>query len=792
VTFDAPVLEMMLRCQLEGYLVFDSLLLSDLDTLLDEFVTQIFVRPRTESVQFLEAVIHALEQCSDRVLLESHLGAIVLTALFCETDRLSAGREILLLVAQTFVPGSSSLVEEAATFAFVPALLPIATEQVIHLALGMLSSDRDFGHVRRIVSFLRPWFQNLRLVPANACIAPGVPAKFRKFTILSFFEKMLAVSRSLTEQLSEVFAELWTVLLSAADNHRMVLLCLFESPHLPVKERVFGQLMHHDAALICRYLAKRCRFAYWYHVRTVLSRPVSGLQWMFRVLKKAFTDHGGFDTEPTLVIALHFALLFIENAGSLYDTLVKFYCLPVDAIAAWHMDAQTGTPRVNGTITRLAELFESVPGLTTSWADEALRWVLACGDITPAYRSLVIFNALGGQIDSEMCAALARAVAFHVEHAREDAGPLIGEAFHLLERNLTDVRVAEFSFRFAAAFLRCPVFRAGCVSRAMPLFMAGTDNPFLGASARSVLVLAFLPFAPRLETDGEAQRTLLAVLQRTDSPALRCVIAPFQRAALPFVELDPYDEAAEATMSVAQVNTAVALLTAMAETASRQLADSVLAVATRLITERSRDVNRDGLAPIYRFALKRVALLPEALEFVRAVAKIDPAIANEKEGSSTAETHIMDVAKEVSALGKDAGEPPPITNCKNIADLTGMINQTNPPKISPFATDREIYLALAQDNRNMRNEEQGTRGHALSKSRSNSKSVIIPNRSFVLAAAMQNLGIANVKFAPLVAEKINATMLDIPGVGDGAWQFMIQPEDFLDLEDVTDAVTPAT
>jgi hypothetical protein len=148
---------------------------------------------------------------------------------------------------------------------------------------------------------------NLRLVPANSWIVQGIDARFRKFTVLSLFERMSG--------------ELSCVLLDAADNHKVVLMCLFEARDAAMKERVFAALMHHRAPMICR-------FSYWYFMRTQRREAPAALAWVLSVLKFAFTDHGGLHAEPALVTALHLALVFVEEFAAFFDAFVPVHALP--------------------------------------------------------------------------------------------------------------------------------------------------------------------------------------------------------------------------------------------------------------------------------------------------------------------------------------------------------------------------------------------------------------------------------------------------------------------------------
>jgi hypothetical protein len=100
---------------------------------------------------------------------------------------------------------------------------------VIYLSIEMLSGCQSVGIGHQIVTFLRPWFNNLRLVHTTNCIVQGIHGEFRRFTIPSDFGKMDSISRDFSDEFNNVFDELWSVLLREADNHRMAFLFSFES-----------------------------------------------------------------------------------------------------------------------------------------------------------------------------------------------------------------------------------------------------------------------------------------------------------------------------------------------------------------------------------------------------------------------------------------------------------------------------------------------------------------------------------------------------------------------------------
>jgi hypothetical protein len=81
--FDRSLLDLGLKCQLDGYFILDRLLLFHMDGLLDEFFRQMYLLNGTESVQFRDAIVTVVVTLNDHAPLVSHVGALILAGLFC-------------------------------------------------------------------------------------------------------------------------------------------------------------------------------------------------------------------------------------------------------------------------------------------------------------------------------------------------------------------------------------------------------------------------------------------------------------------------------------------------------------------------------------------------------------------------------------------------------------------------------------------------------------------------------------------------------------------------------------
>jgi hypothetical protein len=357
----------------------------------------------------------------------------------------------------------------------------------------------------------------------------------------------------------------------------------------------------------------------------------------------------------------------------------------------------------------------------------------------------------------------------------------LGECFVFFVQHLDNHEVAAFAFPFATAFLQCNVFEASCLDKAMPIFIHCQKEPLLAAAARRILVLAFAPFAPQLETSQYARSLFIDILKVIDAPVLYVVAASFLADNLPFSGVDrTYDQILELSLTADQLSLAVQLLTAMTRTASSRLADSILHVMTDVSTRHEADiVNCDHLARMYTFAVRRLGVLPSAFGFVSVVARLDPTVAVPREESPRIEKTTEDVRREIAGLIKPHPETVAITKCRDLSDLHGMIDQHNPPKIYPFAAQYEMYLGLSKE----RWQQTQTPQPGKSSSASTLLHGISNTRSFILASATQNVGMFDVQYELLEPGTVNQTLLDIPAIDNSAWKFVVTPAEFLNLED---------
>ncbi|OHS98790.1 hypothetical protein TRFO_01838 [Tritrichomonas foetus] len=830
-SFELPMLEMMVKCQLSGYPVLDSLLLFHLDILLDEFVKCSFLRNKRESQLFLEAILGALEYCEDASVLQNHVGSLLLLALFiAQDDHEDLAQKILTKVSLLFLDKpqtnnqsnmsgqqrkennsqeeNNKLIfgEDNFSIESITNKFQFATEQVIEAGFDIIRVCSKITVSKSIVTILSYFFDKIRLLPTHLFIVQGVPSKFRKYTVISFFDAMYSVSSKLSDELHEVFSQLWYNLLQSTDNSVVILLCLFESDDDQIKEKIFTQLLEKEPAIISKYLAKRCTFAYWYFLRTQRQQNVSKLTWALKVLTHGFIDYVDYSA-PNYTTAIHFSLLFIEEASELFEALIAVFGLEtVDSSFIWTKDGASGTIHAASIVSEiLTILMEQKPEAVEKWSQEAIKWAIACCDIKIGYRSLVIFNSLQTKLPTQYIPLLAKAVSYHLSRVSdddcEDVALFIGECFDILNslmKSIKDIEVTTFAFKFASLFLKCPSFEKNCLSRAMPIFLECLQQPVLMKSAQDELSDAFIPFLRNIENDDEAQALLGSIIEMTDSPDLLIVAACFLLKPLPFIHLKKtYKEIITTPITSQDATKAIKLLSSLIKTASRQLVDSIIEISTELLKKFEHSIDQHVIVPIYSVALQKVPNMKSAVDFMTVLLKVIPGISTISTDTIEGRKFIDDVKKSlndllinetksgfsanpaVSTSFSTSSEVVPITNCKQILQLNGLIDQQNPPKILPFSSHYEMYVGL---RKNVGVEKRGSRTKRWSSSLSLT-SGILSNRSMIFPSINDATDFSNLKLEEIPKVPLQMKLLDIPTDETGSWQFIVSAKAFLELDE---------
>jgi hypothetical protein len=371
---------------------------------------------------------------------------------------------------------------------------------------------------------------------------------------------------------------------------------------------------------------------------------------------------------------------------------------------------------------------------------------------------------------------LSQAVSFYLSQLIEDQcnehelALFIRESCDLLSQHLNESDLGNFPFAFASAIIRCRIFQETCLDRALPIFMDAVISPFLEIrkTAGRILTEGIIPYLKHLEDSEEALAKLREIAEIVKSPALSIVYAT--------LEGKDFQESLSGPLTSEQLNLAMSLLTEMSKSAPMPLAESIFAVMTRLVTANGSQVHQASLIPMYTFALERVATFQSAINFVKAVSELDPSIAPNVE-TTPIEGTPEELRRHVSEkLLTNVPETVAMTNCKKFIELSGLIDQKNPPAIYPWAASYEIYSGLKRNSTVKQAEMSAGRlpGHA-------SQVRIATTKSVILASAMQNVGRLNLTFEPIPVRPLSETLIELPTLGTAECDFILTLDEFTAL-----------
>jgi hypothetical protein len=354
----------------------------------------------------------------------------------------------------------------------------------------------------------------------------------------------------------------------------------------------------------------------------------------------------------------------------------------------------------------------------------------------------------------------------------------VGELLRLLQRLLTAAGVAPFALKLARQIVNSPVFTNSCLEQIAPILIGCLEIAPLSQDAQALLTDSFTPYLARLEHSTQAQALLVRITRLTDSPPLLLIAAAFLLKRLPFEDIGRSpQEILAAPISAPDATKTLKFFSALIRTASRPLIESLVAISTDLLTKFGLAIDRSAVFPIYESAKQRISVLQSAIGFMRAVIKVDPSICGMTPSSFDPGRPLVEVRKGVAEFVETATGAVPITNCKQLGQLRGIIDQKSAPKIVPFATQFEVWAGLVR-------EESG-RGIGRRKSQRKRWSVMSTSGiTQVMVASSLGKG-TQIKFTEMGLQrlphgKLNLTRLPIAQL-EGT--FVLSQADFMRLED---------
>jgi hypothetical protein len=231
-------------------------------------------------------------------------------------------------------------------------------------------------------------------------------------------------------------------------------------------------------------------------------------------------------------------------------------------------------------------------------------------------------------------------------------------------------------------------FEPACLQHSLDIFAQRT----LDTTGKRLIVESFVPFLHDLEATPIAQERMVEILNQTESPALLLVAAAVLRTPIPFANLKrTYDEVISAPITAAEATEGLRLFGQLILTASWQLIESMLAIASDLLTKFELLIDWRAVGPLYRAACAGVAHLNTAPTLLDLLIRIDPGTPMDEVENVVPDKFV--VAADIAKLVEPNTESVTFTNCKKLSELRGMIEDEQ-GNIYPFVAQHDMYLSL--------------------------------------------------------------------------------------------------
>ena len=170
----------------------------------------------------------------------------------------------------------------------------------------------------------------------------------------------------------------------------------------------------------------------------------------------------------------------------------------------------------------------------STWAEEALKWIIGCSDLQLATTSLIIFNRLNQNKGQNVIQAIIRTVYYHLTQNNDSQcseprllSQLVGESFIMLQNYIEGNEVLLFDYVFS--FLDCRMFVESSLFEAKQLLFNCMNVERVRTKIVANTISIARPLIPRLETSKDAQKILDQLIKNMqENLELQIIIAPLK------------------------------------------------------------------------------------------------------------------------------------------------------------------------------------------------------------------------------------------------------------------------
>jgi hypothetical protein len=318
------------------------------------------------------------------------------------------------------------------------------------------------------------------------------------------------------------------------------------------------------------------------------------------------------------------------------------------------------------------------------------------------------------------------------------------------------------------------VLHRTCLERILPIFVLLSTDSTYQREAKLHLVESFIPFLSHLETDIDAQQRLLSIVDLIDSTALGLVAGAFLRPPLPFIEVGfSYADVVKRSIRREEATQALELLGILSRWASHPLLESILFVSTDLLSRFACNFEHEAIFPLYVACRRCQFYLKSSAGFLSLLLQHN--VNFESASRPLFERHFVEeLTTSISQLADQNSEVVATTTCGDLKQLRGVIDQSFPPKIYPYAIQWDMYVGLKKEVRGPRHMGRSNQRMSIAN--------MSATRSMIWSAP-SGKDFVNVRLSELTHHPIALELLQIPTAASASANvnFVLSPTDFAKL-----------
>ena len=722
--FDSSVVCLFGRIEKQRHNFLSFLLYYHIDLLLETFIEACLTQPRIIADLFIESLIKsAVKQkvvysCSGKILLLcfvlkyiDHPQANALLHCFLKVVLSRPRRQI------SYEQISKELLASPYT-KVIPEYFAYCTEDVFHTGFDLLQKKTNISSFD-ICEALKPWVQNLRLLPKQNTCTPSVTKNFNFFTPYNFLVKLIQTTEKAEDDNFVSVMSLWTELMKSPDHRDIVMLFLTSWLKNDIKRRIFSFLSSDEA--IVRQLCMNLSFAYHYYITVSQKRRFSSEFWVIPILQDSFKNNWDF-LEHNIIKIIHFIFLYNESETHEFYTFIcnQYAVDDIDPFSAVkplleQLNSTLKLPLSSSSsssyllsnpetivINASAPVISNQRAPTNApddecsfaWGNEALKWIIGGKSLKLAYKSFKIYNQILKPMDQDIMKLVAKSVLYHIKKCSENDYPLLNEficeSFYFMASAFNENE--QFALQYLHCFIDSPFYQ----SVSTQLLVKVLTSKKTHQKAWPSIIGMVNPLLNKIEDNEQIQKLFELFIKTSHNEELMMLVAPIKKLNPSLFPSSSDCDKLYSTVSESIMCKVLPRYARLMKTASRNLMNSIFEVSS-MIMEKVADENiNPSLSQIYSFALHTLFECPNAITFIKTLNKRSCNVSTIPTSDHLEyDRNVDDVVRALERLPQFVETSfNSVTDCKSYLCVSSFMNENVNPTILPFGAQQEIVDAM--------------------------------------------------------------------------------------------------